>query len=375
MTVPVTLTSRTKSYGLGVYTDAEIWRADYPSYTPTYVRTHADLLAVMDDGWMKGQDIASFHKLVKQGVLLPHTDFVHVVRKGYGYGHTETSGAKWRTWSVGNIPYFDYWGISEDDLYAHAPGDYKKHAAAAAAKIYTSGHDTLTFLAELSQLKGLFVETGVKLATMRIPSNWRALSSDWLSGRYGWRVLYYDILSLNKAIKNLNNTRKRFSEKVGNTTTTRVTTVPAAPIHSTSCSIAHEVQDIIKVGVHGSVTADIEIADFQFNPLRTAWELIPLSFVIDWFLSIGQSLAAASFMLTASEYTASAGYRVSMTRNYHTNVTVNPGYGANVSYSGYCNASLEVRTPTSVSLTPHFQVKLDVMKVIDLLALVIQRWR
>lgn len=52
-----------------------------------------------------------------------------------------------------------------------------------------------------------------------------------------------------------------------------------------------------------------------FNPFRTAWELIPMSFVIDWFINVGDSISA----LTGLDYSS---HRVSCTSVKHSQVDV-----------------------------------------------------
>lgn len=37
---------------------------------------------------------------------------------------------------------------------------------------------------------------------------------------------------------------------------------------------------------------DLALHDLKFNPLATAWELVPLSFVVDWVLNVGDLLSA-----------------------------------------------------------------------------------
>lgn len=42
-------------------------------------------------------------------------------------------------------------------------------------------------------------------------------------------------------------------------------------------------------------------ATIGMNPFRTAWELIPLSFVVDWFLNVGDALSAATSLDYSSQ--------------------------------------------------------------------------
>lgn len=48
----------------------------------------------------------------------------------------------------------------------------------------------------------------------------------------------------------------------------------------------------------------------HFNPFTTAWELIPLSFVIDWFINIGDFIAASAAIPDYCEQGSTLGIRV-----------------------------------------------------------------
>lgn len=199
----------------------------------------------------------------------------------------------------------------------------------------------------------------------------KQFSNEWLELRYGWRTLGYDIMSLNKAIQNLNVARKRYSERKGSKnlqTSTETSTTSSPP-----SIVDHIVNLEIETGVRGSVVADIEVPQFQFNPLQTGWELIPLSFVVDWFVSVGKSISAASFLAYQSKYSASVGQYVKVTKSVISTLRNNASVNGTWVQTGDCVASLEVRTPCSVPLVPHFSLNLNATKVFDLVGLLVQR--
>jgi hypothetical protein len=46
-----------------------------------------------------------------------------------------------------------------------------------------------------------------------------------------------------------------------------------------------------EVGLYFSVPNDFKVQDFtSLNPLAIAWELVPFSFVVDWFVGVGSYL-------------------------------------------------------------------------------------
>jgi hypothetical protein len=356
------------------------YRAYHPAYTPAVVAVE-NLLHTKDVTSYRGQSIKGFRRLVNEGKLLPHTKWWKFTNQGSGFGSvdirygTDCSKAT-HDWTVGNRPVQTRWVISEEELYNYVPSSHKVYLQKAAAKVYSSGHDTLTFIAELSQLKSLFKTTALKLIKMDFPRNWKALTCDWLSARYGWRPLFGDIVNLNKAVREASKKiqRTRFSERAGTTNSfTNYTTVNTTDSRYT---LHHYVTDVITVGIRGSVTADIKLSNFQFNPIQTAWELTTLSFVVDWFIGIGQAISALSFLAFQTAYTGSSGYQIRIERKYSTALTPTSNYCVgNVSYSGQSVATLESREPGIVPVTPPLLIRLDAFKIVDLLALVYQRKR
>lgn len=329
---------------------------------------------------MIGWNIPDFHRRMRAGELLPHTPWRKLSIEGYGSGEYdillsrgEETDRYYATKSYN--PYDNKWRITQADLESYIPSTVNEQLVQeAAARIYSSGHDTLTFLAELVELRSLFVNTARKLLTLSFPRNWRELSNDWLAGRYGWRVLVYDIMSLNDALRGLNEKqRTRFSEQAGHHYTDSQTTVTQKEFGA--YIIERSVHDYVKVSLRGSVTADATIPAFQFNLLQSGWELIPLSFVIDWFYGIGKSIAAASFLSCQTAFAASTGVRVEMTRTFTSSIIEGKDTFISGTFDcrGVTDASLEVRTPCRIPTHPHWRVRLNPAKIIDLLALIAQR--
>lgn len=185
----------------------------------------------------------------------------------------------------------------------------------------------------------------------------------------------YDIESLNEAIRNLNDKRTRYSKRAG--TTYSFTNSDEWTTNHSSFIRQHTLIDEVTIGIRGSVVADIEISKFQLNPLQTGWEIIPFSFVIDWFVNVGKTLSAWSFLATQTDYTAAAGYIVEVEREYQFEIESGlSNFISGHSYmQGSCYQSQTRRTPCSIPKLPHLILKLNSFKILDLLALIIQRWR
>jgi len=322
-----------------------------------------------------GWDIPNYHRRMRAGNLMPHTPFYQFSRNGMSDGEFDvwTDGNSSHWWSVDGRAPESAWLLTEEDLLAYAPTSYDQYVAEAAAKIYSNGFDALTFLAELDDVFRMFRSVVKGLCSLNIPRNLRGVSSAWLSLRYGFRPLLYDIIGINAAIKNLSEKRTRYSDMAGNFWTDHFE--DAYTVEGYHYDTDHTVSDVISTSVRGSVVADIEVPAFQLNPLITTWEVIPFSFVVDWLLNVGKSLAAISFLGREKAYSASKGYSVSVQRTYtkeigETHATFNSGVD---SQWGQCSATLEVRQPCRINYLPHFVLRMNSFKVFDLIGLILQR--
>lgn len=357
----------------------KVYRSNYPYTSSTLINT-LNLVQGLNEGYCHGWDIPDFHRRVKEGELLPHTPWRQFVRTARATSTTigETfvlSNAQRTYYDTPSIRFTSNF-ITEDEVSTYAPEVPYKYITDASAKIYSSGHDSLTFLAELASTKEMFVNL-VKRFLKFSPriTNLRGLASDWLEYRYGWRTLIYDMQDINDAIATLNEKRTRYSARSGDVySTTNVSEVPVEAWWGTAVLLT---VDTIEVKSRASVTADITVPKFQFNPITTAWELIPYSFVVDWIVTVGKSLSAASFMALQQNYASSAGFSVHVKRTSSFSLeTLSPTCSsASVDESSESEATLTVREPHSVPLTPHLTLNLDSLKVLDLVGMVVQKFR
>jgi len=377
---------------------------DNPTQTVTYFRqpygqgvqnlgpmtTQTDQVLNDFEGWA----LPDFHKRLREGELIPFTPYRKLTISG------SCVACNWDAWQWVSgqqvhhwcepewyFPSTD-WLITSDELKAAANIALSdKYVTNAAAKIYSEGFDALTWLAELKDIRHLWKQISEKLLFKDVPRNMRGLSfisqvkkrvkagaSDWLSYRYGWRQLYLDFKNLNEAINGLNETRSRYSKRAGLSQTssnTTTTIVPQAALYN----YMKVKTDKLTVSYRGTVAADIEVPEFQFSPLQTAWELLSYSFVLDWFVNVGKTLSAISFLAGAKAYTASRGVKVTLERSYeHYPCDYKSDYisgGASMSASNI--GEFELREPCRVPYFPHFALNIDDTKIVDLVSLIIQR--
>lgn len=363
-----------------------------------------------------GYSIPGFSKLKREGRLLPHTPFrqTEVAMEGTGTYHLFDGG-------VTEYKYFDVWmqntsliytiGQAEGDI---APIDYGVYVQAAASKAYSTW-DALTFLAEWKQTREMFSTALGRLhkateATNRAfqrrkggavifrPSlnakiaysnlrnaqlskrRGKRLADLDLELRYGWRPVISDMKNILEAIDRL---RKKYEivsgRSYGSHHYTEQDTVVLS-FNNGAYGLNVNTTTDYDIRIRGSVAA--KMGEFwshiTFNPVVTAWELTPLSFIWDWFFTVGKSLEAASFALMAREVTSSGGSRKVITRTYETASTwANaPLQIISLSQEGSQTLTIEERVPMAIPKTPFYHVNLDSWKVADLLALLAQRvWR
>jgi hypothetical protein len=333
-------------------------------------------LALADNGYWGGSNTPNFHKLKREGVLLPQTHWkkfkVYGTTSGHGYLKLG-SVSSYYEYERDATPY-THWLLTEQRLNSLIPTNPSRFITDAAAAIYSSGHDMLTFLAELTSVYRMFRGVVPKLAHI-ITTNPRRLSLRaytglWLEGRYGWRTLMYDLQDLHDAVTSHKDSVQRISKSCGMTYGQSESN--AWTESGTYYYTDHIWNDAIKVGVRGNVVADIAVPRFRYDVTITGWELIPFSFVVDWVIGVGRAIAAAAFVRTAVAYAASYGYVIDVTRMYESTRRKKTALAVDFNQTGSSSAQLLVRIPSLVPLIPSPRLRMDAFKVADLLALIIQ---
>jgi hypothetical protein len=251
--------------------------------------------------------------------------------------------------------------------------DYYIEAALAA--LYGSGFDNLTFTAELRSTAALFLNIKRRLISKLLSVDPKLWANAWLEGRYGWRTLIYDLKSLQAAYERLSESDqpKVWKQTKGSSfseTSTQSTTSGNAA-RTTNFTVVTN----YNVSVRGYVVSMIRPPTVTNDLGVTAWELVPFSFVVDWFVSIGvniQALYAASYH---SDYQSSLGLYVTGARSVSYSSTTN---GA---WTGHCDgnasgfASYTLRSPKKPDFLPQAHLNLNDFKIADLVAILTQRLR
>lgn len=168
----------------------------------------------------------------------------------------------------------------------------------ALASLKSQGMDVLTSAAEFHKTLAMLAGARKKLIStienllksLRAlgvkPKSWnafiQALSDPWLEGRFGWRILWYDLLNIMDYIDNLD---KRSRVIVG-----RSSASADRDFYSNTygnSTVYHKVS----IGYPGIL--DPKVPGYS-NVLNTAWDIIPFSLVVDMFFDVQNRIIALS---------------------------------------------------------------------------------
>lgn len=356
--------------------------------------TNGTILSDIRDTGMVGYDIPNFHRRKNSGELLPFTPWKQWDISGKAnpgqtvdcqWTHDNTSTYSRRARTTG-VPWAYPLVLKELEDLANERS-FDPFVAAAAASIYSKSFDATTFVAELGQvarmLKGFTKRFAANVASGR-------LENPYLEARYGWRILYYDMLDIQRTIGRIDDKRKRYVEKAGvtfdDTVQHDIVDHIAPGDISLYAGVVGPVTDTVRVGVRGTVAADTAIPLVRTNVVTTAWELLTLSFVIDWIIGVGTWLESLSLLTMTQNVVAAGGFHVEVNRDYSIPLQLHPDFEPtrglcslrevhSGSVSGSYSGSLTIRKPASVPKFPQINVRLSELKILDLIALTLQRVR
>lgn len=134
------------------------------------------------------------------------------------------------------------------------------------------------------------------MGNRRLSRGVRNAAEKWLQLQYGWRPLLNDVYGAIDACGDLfSYTRPRVTIKSSHSEISRRILSETSNITG---SVKFDVRTVIKHGSHVRLDYELQLPNLQksaqlglTNPLEVAWELVPFSFVFDWFVPINQWLA------------------------------------------------------------------------------------
>lgn len=213
--------------------------------------------------------------------------------------------------------------IEPPPVTAYPPGQARRLLQQALGEAQAGDWDVATFLAEFRKTNELVVRAGHRTLKRgqvvydeairrrrrsridRAKTLYDLFNDIWMEYRYGWRILMYDLESAAKAVESL---RARESRIIRRHTSHHQDVIPSGPSTITS-QYKHS---LTGSGVGGGValTAERLFGGYRStragvglrpalngralgaSPLVTGYELIPYSFVVDWFTNLGEAVSA-----------------------------------------------------------------------------------
>lgn len=339
-----------------------------------------------------GVDTPNYYKLIRSGALLPFTPYD---KYEIASEIESTFDSYSTTGSCSCMPCRHYWadngylhtsvpsslGMDKDQVINAAISHLGEGVSVndALASIYDNGWDALTFAAEFEGTISMFTNllrrfnTSFTLRCARSdPNNWENI---WLEYRYGWRTLYFDIRDFAKAMKRKDGIKRYIGRSSTTLATSSIETENLSGINWNGRTVV-TTTETIKPRL--SVVMDVLIPRIWINPIQTGWELVPYSFVVDWFINVGSYLKALAISALATRGVAGSGVLYEIEKTWDFAATSYKPYGG-FNWGGQWDAkrtttaSVTYRVPISAGATlPRITPNVNVSRLIDAIALLKQ---
>lgn len=215
----------------------------------------------------------------------------------------------------------------------------------------------------------------------------KELQNRYMELRYAIRPLVYDARDIVAAVgktKRYNKTRftARGFERVHDENSDTITLHPWSTWEHKVNRTTH-----LEVNIRAGILCDVDISPMNIwgvdQPLETLWEITPFSFIIDWFINVGDTLAAwtpdAGVTQLASWVTVETN--ITQTNRSGSCTNINPSgrdYIANFFNWGGSKAAVSRKISRTInpplSAYPRVSLRLDVLKLVDL-GIILKRFR
>jgi hypothetical protein len=148
-----------------------------------------------------------------------------------------------------------------------------------------------------------------------------SVAENWLAIQYGWKPLLHDIDGAMRSLAYFNHANYHVRQVKGSGKAVSVTVTPIADNGGKFGTLHTTVESRTKIGLRyrldDRLTAFFSQTGFT-NPVNLLWEVLPYSFVVDWFLPIGpylETLGAWNGLVFID------GFQTQFTRKRHQAVT------------------------------------------------------
>lgn len=265
-------------------------------------------------------------------------------------------------------------------------------ATSALSRVQEAEWDVLTFLSELRStvdtvrsgwrgIKDILFRNAEVVARLKRASaaeRWNRFAQLWLEARYGWRPIMYDVHSAIGAYNSTLEDGTLISERASQTDSDSVADYYETVYDENTTAQFTRTMEYRRT-YRAVAYLEVSIAGAKIygaNPLVTAWELTPWSFVADWFINVGDSINALSALASGRVKGVCVSVRESSTREIGRNIDWHDSTTRKVvgNHLQGCLNTLEVeryeRFPYVGAPIPQVDINLNLPKLVDLAALV-----
>jgi len=208
----------------------------------------------------------------------------------------------------------------------------------------------------------------------------KELEDMYMSYRYAIRPLIYDITQLTAALQteraaNVRSTSRGWAQESASGTET---TGPYSQTDYTSCNYSQEWR--YDVSARAGVLCDVTLTgDSIFgltDLLETGWELLPFSFIADWFANVGQTIAAWTPNMRADQLASWVTTKQNFVTSVRPGNITDPFVPDQYTVTNVCSVLpgtydgeelfLHREIDPQLSVFPTVNVRLDTLKLLDM---------
>jgi hypothetical protein len=202
----------------------------------------------------------------------------------------------------------------------------------------------------------------------------KAASDAWMAWRYGWQTLGYDIQAACEAFNRPYQSQWLEGRAGEGSTSTTNTTLPPISAGNGSFTQTYSVTSDVSVRANVNVLWLTKSLNVLVSPVTTLWETVPYSFVADWFINVGNVLAAWQVVANADRVSCSLGSKASITVAGHRSCTGIAPWSASSYASSSERYEEKTRVPASTPfLVPSINVDLTPLRLADAIAMFAKR--
>lgn len=216
----------------------------------------------------------------------------------------------------------------------------------------------------------------------------KELSDMYMEFRYGIRPLYFDALQIIDAVKHSKYGYDRWTFRAQKSEV-KVNTLSGTCVWNSEMKNHYSsyttVDVLVRAGVMCQVSEPSVAALWGLtNVVESAWELVPFSFIVDWFFNVGKTIAAwtpnASLKPLASWYTVekTVYQYAAITGTTFTPISGRLYLDPTFDFTGHKSVMTvtKLRQPNPKRTAfPSFDLKLDCLKLLDLVIIARKIWQ